>query len=83
MDSRIILDKITISPHVGQRCADRGFTLAAVWAALRDPEIVYAANPDRYGDQIRVIRDGMVVCLDVPTQRVRTVFFHGRTDYRP
>jgi hypothetical protein len=78
----IRFEDVHITRHAQQRLADRGFALEALRAALEQPEMVYAAKDDRYPNQYRLVRNGMVAVVDVARRIVPTVFFHGTTDYR-
>jgi len=80
--SGIRLDDVYVSEHAKQRLAERGFTLEALRTALAEPEMVYAAKDDRYPNQYRLVRQGMVAVVNVARRTVPTVFFHGTTDYR-
>ena len=78
METNFTPEQYKVTRHARERLEQRGFTLAMLFAALRDPETVYESK--KYEGQLRVTAGEMCACVDPKKKVIVTVFFNGRLD---
>jgi hypothetical protein len=78
METNFRPEEFRVTKHAQERVAQRGFTMAMLFAALRDPEKVYESK--KFAGQLRVVAGEMCLCVDPAKKMIVTVFFDQRLD---